>query len=297
MMVLVLLFMASLSIAGGQCLAVDGEWITASDIAGLNPRFAELDPGLRLVRAPFPGARRVVRQDSLPPLEAEPREVPSPFCVERRLAGLSREAIAEAVKRSLLVKDGPEIGFELLDYDRSMLPSGRIEFLIQSLPPPIMGRIDDAVLWRGKLFYAEGRSVPLWARVRLWMESEVCVLARDVARGEDIKVEDCRIGKTRYPPFGPAPLRDAGALERTAASRKLKAEEPIYQAMLVRKPEVEAGKPVELKVVNGGAQLRFQAKAASSGRRGDSVAVTNPVNGKRLEGQVVGQGSVEVRLK
>ena len=71
----------------------------------------------------------------------------------------------------------------------------------------------------------------------------------------------------------------------------------IYQALVVHKPDVEAGKPVDLKVVNGGAQLRFQAKAASSGRRGDSVAVTNPANGKRMEGKVVGQGAVEVRLK
>ena len=297
MIALVLLFLTSLSSALAQCLAVDGEWIKASDVAELNPRFAALDPDLRLLRSPFPGARRVVSPASLPPLEGEPVVVQSPFCVERRLRVLSREALDEALKTTLLIKDEPEIGFELLDYDRSMLPSGRLEFLVQSLPPPILGRTDEAVLWRGRLVYAEGRSVPFWARVRLWIEGDVCVWARDVARGEDIKVEDCRIGKKRYPPFVPPPLRDASALERTTASRKLKAEEPIYQALLVRKPEVEAGKPVELKVVNGGAQLRFQAKAASSGRRGDSVAVTNPVNGKRLEGRVVGQGSVEVRLK
>ena len=288
----VLLSMAMACGMFGQCLTVDGEWITARDVAGRAPRYAALDPELRLIRAPYPGARRVVGPAALPPVEGEPM---TPFCVERRLATLTREIFVEALRRSL--KEDAGIHFELVDYDHAMVPSGRLELLPQALPPPVLGRADEPVLWRGKLFYAEARSVPVWVRVRLWISGEVCLLKRDVARGEDLTVDDCKLGERKYPPFAPAPLRDATALERTVAARRLNANEPIYQALVVHKPDVEAGKPVELKVVNGGAQLRLHAKAASSGRRGDSVAVTNPANGKRMEGKVVGQGAVEVRLK
>ena len=289
--------LAALSCGFGQCLTVDGEWVTAGDVADRIPRYARLDPESRLVRAPFPGARRVVREVSLPPVDNEPRDGETSFCVERRLHTLSREAFADALKRTLSLKDEREIGFELVDYDRSMVPAGHLEFLTQSLPPPILGKTDDPVLWRGKLFYAEAHSVPVWVRVRLWVDGEVCLLTRDVARGEDLRADDCTLGKTRFPPFAPAPLREPSTLERTVAARRMRAGEPLYQALVVHKPEVEAGKPVDLKVVNGGAQLRFQGKSVGSGRRGDSVVVTNPATGKRMEGKVTGQGSVEVRLK
>ena len=288
----IVFFVGLVSCVFGQCLTVDGEWITARDVAGRAPRYAVLDPALRLVRAPYPGARRVIGPAGLPPVEGD---LMTPFCVERRLATLTRDVFAEALRRAL--KEDTGIHFELVEYDHTMVASGRLEFLPQALPPPVFGRADEPVLWRGKLFYAEARSVPVWVRVRLWIAGEVCLLRRDVARGEDLTVDDCRLGETKYPPFAPAPLRDMAALERTVAARRLNANEPIYQALVVPKPDVEAGKPVDLKVVNGGAQLRFQAKAASSGRRGESVAVTNPANGKRMEGKVMGQGAVEVRLK
>ena len=297
MILLAIAIILSFDGVAAPCLAVDGEWITAGDLSTRVLRYAEFDPGLRVVRAPFPGTRRVLGPASLLSSGSESAAGTDPFCVERRLRTLSRETVSEALEQSLTVSDESRISFELVDYDRSMLPSGRLEFLVQTLPPPIPGLADEPVLWRGRLFYAEGRSVPVWVRVRLWIESEVCLLVRDVARGEALKPEDCRIGKRRYPPFMPPPLREASALEGTVAARRLKADESVYQALLVRKPDVEAGKLVELKVVNGGTRLRFQAKAASSGRLGDSVTVTNLSNGKRIEGQVVGPNSVEVHLK
>jgi flagella basal body P-ring formation protein FlgA len=314
MITLIILTILSLGSIWGQCLAVDGEWVTAGDVSGRIERFAGLDPDLRLVRAPFPGARRLVNPSTLPGAsiqpkgENEPELNPTSFCVERRLRMLSHETYQEAIERALTMagkemdtKNGESgIGFELIDYERSMLPSGRLEFLVQTLPPPVLGggaRAEDPVLWRGKLLYAEGRSMPVWVRIRLWVEDEVCVLTREVARGADLKESDCLIMKKRYPPFAPPPVRKAAALARTVAVRHLMAEEPIYQSLLVPKPDVEAGRLVELKVVNGGAQLRFQAKATASARTGERVAVTNPSTGKRIEGQVVGPDSVEVRLK
>jgi len=279
------------------CLAVDGDWITARDIAERVPRFRGADPEMKLVRAPFPGAHRLLNPSSLPGLERTAGEQAEAFCVERRMRAYSREEFQEAIRRSLVGTGDKETNFELVDYARTALPSGRLEFLIPGLPPMMQAHADDPVLWRGKLFYTEGRSVPVWMRVRLWREEEVCVLTRDVPRGGDLGESDCQIARSKYPPFAPAPLRDATVLERTSAARRLVAHEPIYQTLLVHKPDVEIGKPVELRVINGGTRLKFEAKAASSARTGESVFVTNPANGKRLEGQVVGKNTVEVHLK
>jgi flagella basal body P-ring formation protein FlgA len=279
-----------------RCLKVESDWVTAKDVAPEIPQYASVAPDVRLLRTPSPGARRFVTIRSLPTVD-ETHQLPLALCVERRTQRLTRERFAEAVRASLLVSGQPDVAFEVVDYDISMLPSGSLEFLTKTLPPPILGHADDTLLWHGRIFYSEARSLPVWVRVRLWAEGNVCVLARDVQRGAELKIEDCKISKTRYQPFGPPPLREPAALERTTAVRGLRADEPLYSTLLTRKPDVEAGQQVELRVQNGGTELRFQAKAVNSGSRGDPIIVTNPSNGKRLKGQVSGRGSVEVRLK
>jgi flagella basal body P-ring formation protein FlgA len=283
----------TLLLDNNRCLKVDSDWVTAKDVGLVVPLYASFAPDLRLVRTPSPGARRII---SLPAPIDENRG-PVAFCVERKIQVLTREIFIEAIKASLDVRGQTEIAFEVVDYDISMLPSGKLEFLTQNLPPPILGHMDDEVLWRGKVFYGEARSVPVWVRVRLWAEGDVCLLARDVQRGAELRIEDCKIGKTRYQPFGPPPLRQPSNLERTTAVRGLRAGEPLYSTLLTRKPDVEAGQLVELRVINRGTELRLQAKAVNSGSRGDPLVVINPNSGKQLKGQVVGRGSVEVRLK
>jgi flagella basal body P-ring formation protein FlgA len=310
MITLALLVIMLLPSAWGQCVAVDGEWVTAGDVAKRLDRFAGSDPNLRLIRAPFPGARRLVNPATLPGGSSDPEGLTSesPFCVERQLRPLTREEYWAAIDQVLLVagQDRPErtgesaIGFELVDYDHSPLPSGKLEFLVRNLPPPVLGggaRAEDPILWRGKLLYSEGRSMPVWARIRLWVEGAVCILAGDVARGAELKESDCVQSTRRYSPFAPAPVRDSTALNRTTAARHLSTGELLYPSLLVRKPDVEPGRPVELRVVSGGTRLRFAATPIGSAHTGEHVMVTNPATGKRIEAQVVGTDSVEVHLK
>jgi len=302
----------------GQCLAVDGEWVTARDISQKIGRYAATDPEMHLLRTPFPGARRLVNPSNLPKperrdfaeviVEEDQPEDAMPFCVERRMRIIPRETYDEAIRRSL-TSSGKEsaledadsgIHYELVDYDHSPLPSGRLEFLIQTLPPPVTGnglRVEDPVLWRGKLWYAEGRSMPTWARVRMWVEANVCVLSRGVARGAELKPSDCVVALKKYPPFLASPLADPQALKHASATRALRAGEAVFPFLLVRTADVEPDRPVDLRVVSGATRLRFQGKAAAPAHTGERVAVTVPSTGKRIEGQVVGTDSVEVHLK
>lgn len=310
MITLALLMIMLLPSIWGQCLAVDGEWVTAGDVAKRLDRFAGADPNLRLIRSPFPGAKRLVNPSTLPGGSSDPENATSesPFCVERQLRAVTREEYWEALDEALLLagRDRAEgtgesaIGFELVDYDHSPLPSGKLEFLVRTLPPPVLGggaRAEDPLLWRGKLLYSEGRSMPTWARIRLWVEGTVCILAREVARGAELKDSDCIKSTRKYSPFAPAPVRDSSALSRTTAARHLSEGELIYPSLLVREPDVEPGRPVELRVVSGGTRLRFAATPIGSAHTGEHVMVTNPATGKRIEAQVVGTDAVEVHLK
>jgi len=47
-------------------------------------------------------------------------------------------------------------------------------------------------------------------------------------------------------------------------------------------------------VTSGGAQLRFEARAESSGHKGETVAVQNPVSGRRFAALVQDRGKVLV---
>ena len=80
-------------------------------------------------------------------------------------------------------------------------------------------------------------------------------------------------------------VRSASAIATAAAVRK-----PVMRA-----PEVRRGEHVSVVVTSGAALLRFQADAESSGRRGDSVLVRNPENGKLFQARVEGQGRVMVQ--
>lgn len=60
-------------------------------------------------------------------------------------------------------------------------------------------------------------------------------------------------------------------------------------------PDVMRGEQVSVVVTSGAALLRFEADAETSGRRGDSVLVRNPENGKLFQARVEGKGRVTVQ--
>ena len=232
---------------------------------------------------------------SLLPSKNEDADDRLPFCIERQLRQRELSEFSDAVR--LAIEGRGSIAFTIVDHIASPLPSGKIEFVTGTLPPPHPSHPDDPVLWRGKLFFAEGHSMPVWVRLRLWTEDRVCALARPVGRGELLDASLCEPTLRRYPAFSARPIEFAGDLEQTLAAKGMARGDLVYPTSILRRPDVEIGKPVEFRVVTGATQVRFKATAAGSGRSGQTVAVTNPSNGKRLEGQVVGQGAVEMRIQ
>jgi len=89
-------------------------------------------------------------------------------------------------------------------------------------------------------------------------------------------------------------IATSSRFERVCFVRPASAMVAVHKPALPE-PDVLRGEQVSVLVTSGAALLRFQADAETSGRRGDSVLVRNPENGKLFQARVEGKGRVTVQ--
>ena len=85
-----------------------------------------------------------------------------------------------------------------------------------------------------------------------------------------------------------------GLVQSVCFVRPEKVTQPAPKPVAVEL-EVLRGAQVSVEVTSGGALVRFQADAESSGRTGESVLIRNPENGKLFQARVEGKGKVMVQ--
>jgi len=137
------------------CVAVDGDNITAADVARADAQFAAARQDEIVAPAPAPGARRILAAGQMAVLAAKlgiPYERGPGACFERRTEQLTREMLAEAVRAAL---PGAGDSFQIVDFSRTRVPVGKLELT------PSRGE-----LWRGFVRYGKNHTVPVWVRVR-----------------------------------------------------------------------------------------------------------------------------------
>jgi hypothetical protein len=182
------LYLAACTAAFG-CQVVEGDYILARELAASIPAFGALPPERQIAPAPLPGVERVFRADEQIRL-AKRFEIPPPdglrqACFTRAVQRLSPEQL-QPVLREALGRDPAAI--EVLDFSRQAVPQGSLEFDRAGLTP--------SGLWRGAVRYGEGRSTPVWARVRITdsrtgepMQAAPAAAPYDVERGDIVRVE------------------------------------------------------------------------------------------------------------
>lgn len=146
------------------CQPVDGGHILGKHLAAANPIFATLDPDLAIGFAPLAGVQRVLRTPELARI-ARDHAIPStdllaPVCFERVTERMTAEQL-QPILRAALEKaaiGNDAIQFEIVDFSRYGIPHGTLEF-------PESG-LASSGMWRGRVSYDEGRSAPVWARIR-----------------------------------------------------------------------------------------------------------------------------------
>jgi len=278
-----------------ECAIVEGERIRAADLARLRPLFSALDAGLELGYAPAPGLRRVLTSAELGRLARRHGLIDASVeavCVERASEPLSRAQLVEAMRRSL----GEEARIEVVDWDRRPAPRGVLEFPLSGLSGP-PSRPEGAVVWRGRIRTASGRTAPVWARLRVGVTRRLLVAKRDIAAGQPVEAGD--IEERVMEVFPRVVAKPVGAEEALGAvpRRRIRAGEVLTAAALKLAPEVRRGDRVEVAVEGTGARLRLEALAETSGRRGDAVLVRNPATGRRFQATVEGPGRLAVYLE
>jgi hypothetical protein len=153
------------------CQVVDGDRILGRDLAAADPMFTTIDPEADIGAAPLPGVRRVFHPDELWRLaRLHAIAISSPataLCFERLTELLTVEVLLPALKQALAMESAE---IEILDYSRSAVPHGRLEFTRAGL--------SSSGLWRGRVVYGEGHSAPIWVK-----------LSGDVERGDKIAIE------------------------------------------------------------------------------------------------------------
>lgn len=281
--------------AASACLTLEGEQIRAADLARAVPEFASLAPETALGYAPSPGVRRVMLAGELTRLAARHgitvKAAPQGVCFERAAEKISPERVLAALKEALGGESQAKI--ELLDYPRRSLPRGELEFSRSGFSAPALASAP--VVWRGRLRYAEHRSVPVWARVRITVRGQRVTAMKDLEQGRAIEAADVRLEEADLAPFAsPAALEDVVG---RAPRRSIRAGAPVDPAQLTAPRLIERGDDVTVEVVSGAAQIKLEAKAVTSARAGELVMLRNPQNGRKFQARVESPGKVIIDAK
>lgn len=292
---------AILAVVGGlaraACVAVPSGNILARDLSRAIPMFQALDPDTILGFAPFPGvvrllsSRDVVLTGRRYGLAIPAGETVPSVCVERTVRHLSNEEVRAALLSALAIAD---VRLEVLEFSNQPFPPGRLEFQRAGLNKPPENNAETSVIWRGKLIYDAQRSLAVWARVRISVDAEILVATETIPKGAVIRAEQLATTRVRQFPvleLARAPLVIVGKIAR----RTLAAGQPIGPDALDEPKDVLQGETVHVEAIDGGASIRFDGIAQSSGLKGEMVTVHNPSSGRNFRALIAGREQVVVR--
>ncbi|MFN7920902.1 MAG: flagellar basal body P-ring formation chaperone FlgA [Bryobacteraceae bacterium] len=140
---------------------------------------------------------------------------------------------------------------------------------------------------------AEGRSQPVWARVRLEFPCERWIAVSALRAGEAIRPGRVRVDARGSPdPCGV--LAPEEEIVGWVARRLIGEGQTVTRSTVERPPEVRRGDRVVVESRRGNARLEMQGTAELAGKRGDRVLVRNATTGQRLAARVQGPGRVSV---
>lgn len=277
-------------LAAGPCLLIESDEVRARDLALAVPELSRIDGDVRAGYAPLPGARRTFPPSAIRAfarrfgITVHPE---SEVCVERKLRPLDRADIEKALRAS-------GIEAEILEICRCLVPSGELDLLHSRIAIPRFSRTEEPVVWRGRWIYSSGKSLPIWAKIRLTRREPFLVAAEDLPAGKPVEVFQLRwepkafVKVRRYP-------RDPAEVQGKIPRRTIRRGELISSELLAPAPAVKRGDTVEVSVESGAARLRFQARAETTGYLGGRVLLRNPQNGRRFQATVSGRQKAAIQ--
>jgi len=276
--------------AAKPCTAVEGDRITAADLAHAVPAFSNVPPGEEIGYSPIPGVRRYFYFPELRRLALRYNvELPaeSQACMERVMETLQAERVIEAIRKAL---GDPEVHIEILEISKAPVPRGDVEFDRSTLP---VGT-DAPVVWRGVVRYSGGRKFSIWASVKLRVKGMRVVAAENLVAGKPIQAAQVKLEPADVYSNPREAALSLDAVIGNSVRNAVPAGGVITPAIVDAPKEIERGDVVQVEVQSGATLLKLEGTAESAGRHGEPIKVHSLVNGRSFSARVAGKDRVVV---
>jgi flagella basal body P-ring formation protein FlgA len=186
----------------------------------------------------------------------------------------------------------PDARIEIVEVSNARIPIGHIEFPLSGLVYPSSAQSEGPLRWRGQVRYGENKTSSVWARVLLRAPSIRFIAVEDLKAGSSISPSQLRVEKHEGIPDFRYPLKRPEDLDGWVLRKSYRAGSRVDLRTLDPPVEVERGERVEMELRANGILLKVETVAESAGRRGQTVRLKNPMNGKKLSARVEGKGRV-----
>jgi flagella basal body P-ring formation protein FlgA len=247
-------------------------------------------PETRVVSyAPAPGRQRIFTVHELHSIAESAGIAAEPagdICFELPVAPLREEDVLDSMRKSY-----PDAKIEIVETSRFPVPEGAVFFPTTGL----QRSSSSPLIWRGYVSYGADRKFSVWAKVNLKIRATRVLATEAMRAGQVIQPEQLRVEDYEGPPLDPGfavdPEQVAGRMLRSFVA----AGAAIKTSNLQAPWDIERGDSVTVQVYSGAARITVQAKATSSGRRGETVQLLNESSGKQFRAKVESAGRAIVR--
>ena len=200
---------------------------------------------------------------------------------------LKAEEILPALEEALGL---PGARLELVDYSRYAVPQGTIEFPREQLTAPPAPDPHGTAMWKGFIRYGGNHRFAIWSRVRIAVRSMRVVAAEMLVQGRPIQASQLRLEAYEGFPMRTRPVISIEEAVGRSPRRSVSAGAVLLPAQLDTAYDVVRGDSVRVEVSSGEAHLELDGRAEASGRRGQTIPVRNPANGKSFPARVEARG-------
>lgn len=279
--------------AASPCVPVDGARILGRHLRLASPVWAAIPETYFAGWAPGLGMERVfgVREQRVLAGKfgiAAGDLAPIRFCAlgER----LNAERVHGAILAALAGGGQTPDSVEVADFSRFPVPKGELSFR----QAPWRGAQSGSVLVPGTIL-TDGRSQPVWARVRVRYRVRRWTAAVPLPAGSPIGSGKMRLEETMSsePARPPPPEADLAGL---APRRTIAAGQAVDPERLTVPPVIRRGDKVVVESRRGNARIEIEATAESPGWKGERVVVRNALSGRKFAATVRGPGRASAGL-
>jgi flagella basal body P-ring formation protein FlgA len=283
------------SAPGAECIAITGDNIVVRDLARAIPEFGAASPEQVISFAPIPGMVRVFKAADIARL-AHRLHTPLGEGAQPDVCFISVAAVLteDQVRTAILAAIPLSVtSLKVLDFSRSPMPPGRLEFKESGLTQSSLNA-PGITVWHGRLVMASRHTLPVWVKLCIIVEAKTVLSARDIEKNRALTSDDLTYSNESPFPLLEGSLRSMDEATGLMAVRNVAKGNPVLKSILERPKEVVQGQVVHVDAICGEAHLSFEGRAENSGRRGDEITVRNP-NGRTFRARVIDKDKVEVR--